>query len=401
MTSRKTSQKPETSSPDLRAGAEALSRISHELKTPLVTVKGYAELLLDQTQEPLSPRLRDWVRRIAAAANRLDAMFRKVLGETRADEGWTYHPTAVDPAHWLARCIDETRALASARDLDWQWERREETPAVALDPEAGQDLLLELLQNAARATPDGGRVTATAEPDVRGGVAGARITVADTGVGVPSGAEGDALFERFVVGGALDAHHSGEFDYGAEGLGVGLAMVRGVARAHGGDAWAEGRGKDENSLPGARFCVWLPAAGRTGGSAAETPAVEARARLLVADADPEVCRILQEALAGRYDVEPAATTASALEKWGASGGRWQACLFDPLFCADGAVSFVRALRCVPGSDRWGILAYTQGAAACGAEALRAAGADACLSKPVRTRVIAQRLEALRNRKPAG
>lgn len=373
--------------------SEALARLSHELRTPLVSIKGYAELLLDRTDEPLSQRARDWMRRIAAAANRLSALFDKVTAEARCDAPRTYLPRPVDPRELAVRCVAEARALASGRELRWTVDVPEGLTPVALDREAGRDVLLELLQNAARSTPDGGEIRAGARAEQRRGQPGIRFTVADTGVGIPKGAAADRLFERFGSLESAMGHHSGEFEFGSAGLGLGLAMVRGVVRAHGGEVWAEGRGRDPQALPGAAFHLWLPAY-REAVEAPERPPEVAGARVLVVDADPEVCRILEEGLGGDFDVTCARTAAEALELW--SRGGWFGCLVEPRLPAGGGADLLRELRArAPGSAA--ILTYSTGGASETA-AWRAAGADGCLAKPARARLLVQRLRGVRGRR---
>lgn len=373
---------------------EVLDRLAHELKTPLVSIKGYAELLLDQTRQPLEPDLREWVRRIASAANRLNDLVRKAMAEARAEATWSYNPVSVAPAEWLRRATEEAAALAAGRSLRWNWEADEGLPAVALDPDAGRDLLLELLGNAARNTPDGGAVRVRAATEVRGGRPGVRVTVSDTGVGLPPGPEGGRAFEKFVVLGDVMAHTSGPFDFGAAGLGLGLSMVRGVARAHGGDAWAEGLGRDPAALPGAHVHLWLPATPAVPEAAArDLP----RGRLLVIDAHPEACVILAASLAEAYDVEVAGTGRAGLALWRAPGARWDACVFDPALPDLTGVELVRALRAAPSGTAAALVCYATAGHASGSEALRAAGADTCLAKPVRARVLLQRLATLRAR----
>ncbi len=379
-----------------RLASEALARLSHEFKTPLVTIKGYAELILDQDAEPLSPKVQEWLRRIAAAANRLTSVYRRAAGEERAEAAWAYEARAVSPAEWTRRAVQEAESLAVGRSLRWLCRVEEGLEPVALDPEAGSGALLELLQNAARSTPDGGSVVVTARGETRGGRPGVRVTVADTGVGIPFGAQANLLFQRFVTLGAPLEHASGEFEFGTEGLGLGLPMVRGVARAHGGEAWAEGCGRDPVALPGATFHLWLPAwEGRSDG----TPDAGSRGRLLVADPDPEAVRILTEALGEAYEVISVGTAGEALAAWG-SGNSWHACVVEPRLAEDGdTVAFLGALR-AQGPRTGVILAYTT-AGPGEAAAWRAAGADGCLPKPSRARVLLQRLESLRARRTRG
>ena len=388
-------ESPGLSGPE--AAAEALSRLSHEFKTPLVTIKGYAELLLDQGLQPLQPELRDWVRRIASAANRLTAVIRKATAEARTDLPGIYQPVPVSAAAWVRRALDEVSALAAGRRLAWSSNLPDDIGPVAVDPEAAPELLLELLQNAARATPDGGSVRVDGWAEARDGRPGVRITVSDTGVGIPGGEECERLFERFVTAGELLEHHSGDFEFGASGLGLGLSLVRGIARAHGGEAWAAGTGRDPERLPGSSFHIWLPRPAPTAEGAAAAGAELPRGRLLVVDPDPEACRILEAALSEEYEVEVASTGTEALEAW-RGRGPWDACIFEAVLPDRAGIEFARALRSGPDAHTAAVLCYTTASAASVAEALRASGVDACLAKPVRARVLLQRLRSVRARR---
>ncbi len=387
---------PQDDAPGRGAPAEAsevLMRLGHEIKTPLVAIKGYAELLLDRPEGEVDERTREWARRIASAANRLASLFRRVTAEAHTRSPWTYVPRGVDPGGWVAWCVGEARTLAAARRLEWVTAVPPDLPPVWIDPEAGRDLLLELLQNAARATPDGGTIRVTAAAEERDGRPGVRITVEDTGVGLPEGPGAERCFERFVVLSDVMGHHSGEFEFGAAGLGLGLPMVRGVARAHEGEAWAEGRGQDPRGLPGAAVHVWIPAAPAAGGEPPVPDAGAAR-RLLVIDPSPEVQGLLASSLGAEYEVVAVSGADEGLRLW-AEEGPWAGCVVEPRLAGEGGVDLVRRL-----SERAGeapVLVYTT-AGPGEAVAWQGAGADGCIPKPARARAILQRLETLRRRR---
>ena len=370
----------------------ALARLSHELKTHLVSIKGYAELILDQDEGALDPRVRQWVARIAGGANRLAALFRKATGEARTGDADAYEARPVGPVEWVRRCVEETTALAGGRELEWRWHAEPELPYVWVDPEAAQDLLLELLQNAARATPDGGRIAVEVAAVHRNLRPGVQVSVSDGGVGFPAGAGGDQLFERFTTLTPVLAHHSGEYKYGAAGLGLGLAMARGVARAHGGELWAEGRGRDEQRLPGTVFQIWLP---RAESGARDEQEGGALGRILLLESDPEPRQILAAALDESYQVVCVASALEAREAW--AEGEWAACILEPRV-PGGGVALVQELRARPGARNAAILTYSTATAAAETAAWRAAGADSCVGKPARTRVLLQRLATVRNRR---
>jgi len=362
---------------------ELLDRLSHEFKTPLVSIKGHAELLLDRAPGGLDPTAREWVRRIAAAANRLNAVLRKVTAEAHTREAWTYLARPVDPGGWVESCLAEARTLGAGRRLSWECRVHDGLPPVAVDPEAGRDALLELLQNAARATPDGGTVRVHAVAFERAGTPGVRVTVEDTGIGLPEGGEAERCFERFVTLTPLHAHHSGDFEFGAVGLGLGLPMVRGIARAHGGEAWAEGMGRDPERMPGARVHLWLPAA-----SAGERQAPAAGGRVLLIEPDPQARQVLAKGLAPRFEVVTPDDPEEAVKLW-AWSGPWTGAVVEPR--GGGGPGLVARLTSVDG--RAPVVVYTAGPAS-DAAFWRRLGADAWVSKPARARTLRQHLERL-------
>lgn len=373
---------------------EILARLSHELKTPLVSIKGYADLLLDRADRPLSERSREWVRRIAAGANRLSAVFDRVAAHARTDSPWGYFPGPVDPVEWVHGCVEATSALARDRELRWETDIPEGLGPVSLDRDAGRGILAELLQNAARSTPDGGLIRVRCRAEDRLGTAGVRFTVEDTGVGIPAGEAADRLFERFGSVGPLLGHHSGDFEFGAAGLGLGLATVRGVVRSHGGEVWAEGAGRNPETLPGAAFHLWLPLF-RGGEPREERRPDAAGGRLLVVEPGAEARRILEEALQDDFAVVAVRTAPRALRLW--AGGKWVGCVVEPCLSPGGGVELIRELRRQASDPGAVILTYSTASSA-ETSAWRAAGADGCVAKPARARVLAQRLRALRARR---
>ena len=86
---------------------------------------------------------------------------------------------------------------------------------------------------------------------------GALIAVRDTGIGLDE-EHHDLVFEKFYQVGAVSVHSSGSTNFKGGGPGLGLAIVRGVARAHSGKTWVESNGLDEVNFPGCTFYLLLP-----------------------------------------------------------------------------------------------------------------------------------------------
>ena len=209
-----------------------LLSVSHELKTPLTAIRGYAEGL---EEGMLTPEHAVSVIRTEAA--RLERLIADLLHLARLNrQRFDIHPTTVDLAE-IAR-ESAARHAARARDLGVQihLEDRSTAPAKA-DPDRLLQALSNLIENALRCTPPGGRVTLAASAG--------KLTVTDTGPGIAREALPRA-FERFF----LYRRHNGDR---VVGTGLGLAIVRELAQAMGGDV-------EVRSPPGAgaAFTIQLP-----------------------------------------------------------------------------------------------------------------------------------------------
>jgi len=209
-----------------------LLSVSHELKTPLTAIRGYAEGLEEGVMTP-----KHAVNVIRTEAARLERLIADLLQLARLNrERFDVHPTTVDLAE-IAR-ESAARHAARARELGVQlhFEERSTAPAEA-DPDRLLQALSNLVENALRCTPPGGRVTLAA--------AAGKLTVTDTGPGITQD-EIPRAFERFF----LYRRYNGDR---LVGTGLGLAIVRELAQAMGGDV--------EVGSPagaGASFTIQLP-----------------------------------------------------------------------------------------------------------------------------------------------
>jgi signal transduction histidine kinase len=247
---------------DLRAAcaraqreAEQKSRLlaltAHELGTPLHILLNVLALLRE-CELPAAP---DW---IGAGERAVEWLARGVLqmhdaariGERRFP--LRCEAVALEPL--LTATVAEIRAAACDRVLDIAVDTGAPAAALHADRHWLRQALTALLSNAVRFTPDGGRVRVSARRDADW----AEVTVTDTGIGI-AGPQLAEAFEPFSsTGGDLLLHGSGRFAFGARGLGLGLAMVKGIAEAHGGTVRAESR-----LGVGSRFTLRVPVAAGT------------------------------------------------------------------------------------------------------------------------------------------
>jgi signal transduction histidine kinase len=231
--------------------AEQKSRLltltAHELGTPLHILVNVMELLR-QTELPAAvlawfdagERAVEWLARGVVQMH--DA------GRLRARR-FPLRLEAVELGPLLAAAVADMRAAARERALDIALEPGADHLAVRADPHWLRQALAGLLSNAVRFTADGGRVRVHARSDG----AGIEIAVADTGIGIAAADLAEAFEPFSSTGGDPLLHGSGRLAFGARGLGLGLAMVKGIIEAHGGTVRAE-------STPGvgSRFTLRLP-----------------------------------------------------------------------------------------------------------------------------------------------
>jgi len=225
---------------------EFLATLSHELRHPLNVIVGYTEILSRDAEAQRLPVVRkaaETIRRNALTQERLVA---DLLDLSRLQTGkLTISRLPVELAPLLADAAEAVRAEADLKRIELRLERTEEPLAVEADPLRLQQIFWNLLQNAVKFTPDGGRVTARLE---RAGDEG-RLVVEDTGQGLEPELLPE-LFEMFRQAEVRAGRRHG-------GLGIGLALVRQLVEVHGGRVLAESDGPGQ----GARFTVWLPLVG--------------------------------------------------------------------------------------------------------------------------------------------
>jgi signal transduction histidine kinase len=131
-------------------------------------------------------------------------------------------------------------------------------PLIRGDPGLIHKALHQLVVNAIKYTPNGGSVTVTARAvPMDNAIPGVLISVHDTGIGLDA-EHHELVFEKFYQAGNAAIHSSGTTSFKGGGPGLGLAIVRGVARAHSGKAWVVSQGHDEVNFPGCVFHLHLP-----------------------------------------------------------------------------------------------------------------------------------------------
>ena len=266
-----------------RQRAGFLAMVSHELSTPLISIKGSAATALDASPAPETAELLQFFRVINEQANRMRSLIAELLDQGRIETGTL--SVSPEPAA-VAALVDQARAtfLSGGGRQPLRIDLPEDLPRVLADSRRIVQVLGNLFSNAARHSPSSSPIRVGAARD---GVHVA-ISVADEGQGVPP----DRLAQLF------SKHAGGEPGRAGLGSGLGLAICKGLVEAHGGRIWAESDGAGQ----GARFTFTLPAEETPGSAQAPRRARPSgeqheQTRVLVVDDDPQTLRYVREALA--------------------------------------------------------------------------------------------------------
>lgn len=209
-----------------------VANVSHELKTPLTSISGYAETLVQEAPDPETTRR--FLGVILSNARRMQRLVDGLLDLSRIESGgWRPAPEAVELGPVAREAWGLLADRAAERQIAFQPEVAPDASVVHADPDAVRQVLSNLFDNAIRHTPAGGRITLA----TRRHAAGVALEVRDTGSGI-TGEHLPRIFERFYRADPSRARDGG-------GTGLGLAIVKHLVEAHDGQVSAEsqvGRG---------------------------------------------------------------------------------------------------------------------------------------------------------------
>lgn len=226
-----------------RLRRDLIANVSHELKTPISALRAHLENLLDGVEEP-DP---ETIQVMLVQSERLGRLVDELLDLSRLESGDVpLQREPVEVAALVSQVLAEIDVARPEGEIALDGHVPTDLPPVYADRERVHQVLFNLVDNAVRFTPSGGRITVTASRH-DGSV---DVAVADTGPGI-SGEHLPRVFERFYRADEARSRDDG-------GTGIGLAIARSVIEAHGGRIWAESRPGH-----GSTFTFELPVASAT------------------------------------------------------------------------------------------------------------------------------------------
>ncbi|MEU8230698.1 PAS domain S-box protein [Actinoplanes sp. NPDC048967] len=221
---------------------ELVALVSHELRNPLATIRGYTEMLLDDAG--LTGDHRHLASVIDKHSAHMQGLVDDLLDTARIDAGqMKLEPRPLSLIRLVVDSVDARRPDATAKDIAIEVDVARHLPAHA-DPVRLRQVLDNLISNAVKYTPQGGTVTLTGRHDDATATTTLRVT--DTGIGIPA-EQRTHLFDRFF-------RASNAVSQGIKGTGLGLAISKAIIDAHHGGLTAEPAGPDG----GTTFTVTVP-----------------------------------------------------------------------------------------------------------------------------------------------
>jgi signal transduction histidine kinase len=238
---------------------EFIQVAAHELRTPLTILKGYVNVLRSFPDLQANTALGSVIEGILKGADRMHEVVNMMLDVTRIDaESLKLSFVPVLVKRVVNGLVLDFEKNATERKIELTTRHAEDTPIINADPTLIEKAIYHLVVNAIKYTPDGGKVLLSTRPVLLDDqTPGVEFMVKDTGIGLDA-EHHELIFEKFYQVGSVSIHSSGKTTFKGGGPGLGLALVRGVARAHGGKVWVESAGHDEVTFPGCTFYLQLP-----------------------------------------------------------------------------------------------------------------------------------------------
>ncbi|HEU4328338.1 MAG TPA: GAF domain-containing protein [Roseiflexaceae bacterium] len=226
-----------------RVKDEFIGTVSHELRTPMTSIKGYTQLLAMGSLGPINDSQKEFLKTIHTNADRMISIINDLLDITKIETGTVeLDRRPLHVAEALGNVITELQGQLQAREHDLNIDIPPGLPLVKADARRFDQILSNLISNAIKYTPRGGKINLVAQEATEAGVpeehreglrAGryVRISIRDTGVGIPP-EELDRIFERFY-------RTENPLRIEAGGTGLGLSLVRPLVKLFGGRIWVE------------------------------------------------------------------------------------------------------------------------------------------------------------------
>ncbi len=301
--------------------SQFISMASHELRTPLIAIQGYVDLLRDGAAGEVNEEQMTMLATVSRNTVRLARIVTELLDLSRIEENkLALNQEDFAVAEVLAEVVQEQKPSLDRRFQTVTLDVEPDLPLLHADRDRVGQVVINLLGNAIKYTPDGGRIAIKAFAEAEH----LHLTVQDNGIGIKA-EHLEKIFSRFYTAGDVTRHKSGKEAFLAGGTGLGLPIVKGIVEAHGGQVWVE-----SEFGQGSTFHVVLPFAAANTSTPATTTDIfkvatftapngthalpsQRPPRVLLIDDEADAIALTRRILAEGYDILSASTSGTGLK----------------------------------------------------------------------------------------
>lgn len=390
--------------------SQFISMASHELRTPLIAIQGYIDLLRNGKGKEMSAEQKQMLDTVSRNATRLARIVTELLDISRIEENkllLRQEPLSV--AEIIHEVAVEQKPSLDKRRHSLTIELQPHLPQILGDRDRIAQVLINLLGNAIKYTPDGGQIQIKARAED----SFVHLEVSDNGIGIKAEQIGQ-LFKRFSTLGDVTKHSTGKEDFMAGGTGLGLSIVEGIVKAHGGRVWVESRYGH-----GSIFHVTLPMAAEVdalapaaSGPNSEPVEIfratqfegadekmiinnEGRLKVLIIDDEEDAVAVTQKTLEEAYDIISAPTSATGLKE--SLLHNPDLILLDAWMPGISGYDVCKTLKHNPKTREIPVIIFTAATQKVDEERARQAGADGFVTKPFKKGDLVDLIESFRLR----
>ncbi len=243
-----------------RNKSDFINVAAHELRTPLTITSGYAQVAQTHPMVVANPDIKKLVDGIVSGSNRMLEVVNSMLDISKiTSQTFTLYKDLIPLVYVMDAVRDKYQRAMRERQISFEMVGLEDLPSIQADADQLTKVFSQLVVNAIKYTPDGGKITISGKllpPKRAGQPERVELVVTDTGIGIDP-AYHALIFEKFYQTGEVSFHSSGQTKFKGGGPGLGLAIARGIIEAHGGRIWVESPGYDETTCPGSSFHIIL------------------------------------------------------------------------------------------------------------------------------------------------
>jgi two-component system, sensor histidine kinase ChiS len=253
---------------------------SHELKTPLTSIKGYSDIIIDSMRGKMDPATFRMIESISRAADRLHRVVNNILDVTRIEQKrLRLKPENLDLPALVKESIEELTQFSTPRNIQFRASCEKDLPPCYADRMRMQQVFTNLFSNAIKYSPNNSLVEVRIYLEEQDHF---HILVKDQGIGIDIEEQKKIFFPFYEVGN-INRHSSDMAKFMGGGTGLGLSIVKGIVERHGGRIWVVSEGVKPNQYPGSEFHIVIPSQHTVAWDDDETKSI-----LLAKDSDGQV-----------------------------------------------------------------------------------------------------------------